>query len=314
MYSSKNEKSLNQLNDGLSIDNEINDEIINLKVNLLPNDIYEPIFFNYYNNMVEIENISDEKNLKQEYNKISDEIMPIYQELIKKEEIHKVKVNLFLILKMKCRYKNEYKDIIFNKYIECKRLIIQKYEVKDNKIQFGPKEYCFTLKNNNKFHYLGKIIEYNKGKLLIFNREIMTEKKFKKKNNNISNLDDEEKDYKNPKKCKKTKKSINSDDLNIEKGNHMIVGNLSTISLNTKKDNKSISQINKNSDLNISSISETSDNEINGEKFFDEKYRYIYLFYKKEIYGVYSSHPPIVLNKKEKIDLKESLNSLLKDN
>ena len=58
-------------------------------------------------------------------------------------------------------------------------------------------------------------------------------------------------------------------------------------------------------------MSEKSDKEIEGIKFFDENYRYIYKNYSKEIGGLFYSHPIINLNTKEKKDIIPSLYLLL---
>ena len=80
-----------------------------------------------------------------------------------------------------------------------------------------------------------------------------------------------------------------------------------------KNDNKSLNQINPETDSNLSKLSDTSDKEIRGEKYFDDKNRYIYSFYQREIDGVYTSFPQIKLKTKKQVNLMESLDSLLKD-
>ena len=64
-------------------------------------------------------------------------------EIDNKEQINETKVNLFLILYNGCDYKDEYKEIIINRYIKAKRLIIQNYWIIEGKIKFGKKKYRY---------------------------------------------------------------------------------------------------------------------------------------------------------------------------
>ena len=60
-----------------------------------------------------------------------------------KEQINEVKVNLFFILYNGCDYNDEYKEVIIDRYIKTKRLIIQDYSIKDDKIELGKKQYRY---------------------------------------------------------------------------------------------------------------------------------------------------------------------------
>ena len=69
-----------------------------------------------------------------------------------KEQINEVKVNLFFILYNGCDYNDEYKEVIIDRYIKTKRLIIQDYSIKDDKIELGKKQYRYIKivnKNDN---------------------------------------------------------------------------------------------------------------------------------------------------------------------
>ena len=60
-----------------------------------------------------------------------------------KEQIDEIKVNLFFILYSGCNYNDEYKEIIIGRYIKTKRLIIQDYSIKGDKIKLGKKQYRY---------------------------------------------------------------------------------------------------------------------------------------------------------------------------
>lgn len=309
MSSSSIEECQIDLNEDFSNDIEIYHQIMHLKEDLLPNNIYGPIFYKYYNYMEDKDNNSKEtifeKNLSKENNRL-------LQDLEEREQIDEVKINLYLILKKKCKYNGKYEKIIFGKFFEIKRLIIQKYEIRGKEIEFGPKEYCFIPKENFIIRYKGKKIEFGKNKMKIDEKEILNEKNFQKIHN-LSNLDKEEKEYNQAKKLRKKSKN-NFSDINAENDKIKKYSGLSIGALSNRNDNNSLSQFPINIDidlnLNFSKISETSDNEIIGNKFFDEKNRYIYNFYRKEIDGVYTSHSDIILNTKNKVDLINSLDSL----
>ena len=89
---------------------QYNNNIGQLKENLLPNNIKEPIFFNLYKHltMEEIE-IPNQDNIDIQNNENDLET----EENIKKEEqIDEIKFKLFLILYNECDYNDEFKELI----------------------------------------------------------------------------------------------------------------------------------------------------------------------------------------------------------
>ena len=129
-----------QLNNNFPYKIELYERINQLKEDLLPKYISVSNILNYYNNKEDIDEYPEKKNFNP---KISEELKPFYDKLQNEEQIDEVKVNLYFILKMKCEYKGEYNGIIFGKYIQAKRLIIQGYEIKGDLIEFGPKRILF---------------------------------------------------------------------------------------------------------------------------------------------------------------------------
>ena len=120
--------------------------------------------------------------------------------------------------------------------------------------------------------------------------ETFTEKEFKIMNKKVLNFDEEKNIFKKAKSQKSNKKY---------KSNSY---NKSNETQNDK--NKALSQITPEENENLSKISETSDNEINGHIFFDKNNRYIFKAdYSKEIDGIFSKHKKIKLNKKGELDL-----------
>ena len=307
------------LNENLPDELNMTQRINYLKERLFSNNIYEPIFLNYYKTK-EGKNNFPEKNTAEI--QLDDGLKKYYEELQEKEQIDDIKINLFFILKLKCDYNNEYNNILFQRYVKAKRLVIQHYSLKDDKIKFGPKEYSFIPVNNKDgdvFMYKGKKIEFIKkdknGKkeyMIIDNKEIMTEKIFHQKYSYIKNLYDEEKEYKEAKCLSKNIKPDKNDknDININKKKGNLFESKSDQLSEIKVNNKALSQIMPEPGLNYSSLSETSEKEIEGLKFFDENYRYIYKYYNKEIDGLYYSHPIINLNTKERKDLMLSLDHI----
>ena len=62
----------------------------------------------------------------------------------KKEQIDKIKFNLFLAITSKCKpAKIEYEDILKERYLRAKRLVIQDIEISGGIINYGPKKYVF---------------------------------------------------------------------------------------------------------------------------------------------------------------------------
>ena len=120
------------------IDDE--DNIMTLKANLIINNIKRPNF-DYYK-------ILKWKNLKMKYWAIlAKKKVLLEAETINgiddKEQIDEIKINLFFILYSGCNYNDEYKEIIIGRYIKTKRLIIQDYSIKGDKIKLGKKQYRY---------------------------------------------------------------------------------------------------------------------------------------------------------------------------
>ena len=116
------------------------DNIMRLKANLIINNIKRPNF-DYYK-------ILKWKNLKMKYWAIlAKKKVLLEAETINgiddKEQIDEIKVNLFFILYSGCNYNDEYKEIIIGRYIKTKRLIIQDYSIKNDKIKLGKKQYRY---------------------------------------------------------------------------------------------------------------------------------------------------------------------------
>ena len=162
-YSSEDDENI--VNENFHEEFNMDQRINYLKWRLFSNNIYEPIFLYYYKTMEEENNVT-EKNTAEI--KMDNGLKKYYEELKEKEQIDDIKINLFFILKLKCDYNDEFPDIIFQRYIKAKRLVIQQYSLKDNKIKFGPKEYSYipvNNKNGDVFMYKGKKIEFiNKDK------------------------------------------------------------------------------------------------------------------------------------------------------
>ena len=94
MSSSSIEEHQFDLNEVFSNEIENHDQIMHLKEDLLPNNIYEPIFFKYYNYMEDKVNNFKETNSEK---KFSPENNPLYKDLEEREQLDKVKINLYLI-------------------------------------------------------------------------------------------------------------------------------------------------------------------------------------------------------------------------
>lgn len=340
MSSSSRDKYEIEINKSFEDDLENYRQIIRLKENLLPYNIKFPIFFNYYNQlkMEEKEKNQETKdnifpvsletkreansNIENEINRVPCEVNKVFvtdKNLQKEEQINEVKINLFFILKLKCNYNNEYEKMISNNYIKSKRLVIQNYDINNNKIKFHEKDYCFIPVFNkeadiftfgeNKINFIRKNDKTSQMK--INDKIIMTEKEFQKKNQNVTNLKEEEKEYKTAKSSRKNNKSSISE---MDRANSINTinnnDNVNTKTADNKKYEKPLSQTTPKINDNNSNLSETSDKEIDGLKFFDEKNRYIYKYYSKQIDGIYTDHELIKLNKKGNIELLKSLDLL----
>jgi len=173
-------------------------------------------------------------------------------------------------------------------YVKAKRLIIQSYQISNNLISFGKKNYCFipqfSKSKDITFNYDAHTIKLENDKSIykMYGKDkIFTEKKFKKMNQKVLNFDEEKDTFK---KAKSQKSNKNSNK------NKKYESNSDNKSNETQKDkNKALSQITPEENENLSKISETSDNEINGHIFFDKNNRYIYKAdYSKEFDGIFS--------------------------
>ena len=106
---------------------------------------------------------------------------------------------------------------------------------------------------------------------------------------------------------KKNKSDINDNNLNNN-------DNKRDKSKSVKKQNKALSQNTPKENDNYSKIKDRSDNEIDGDIFFDNNSRYIFKSdYTKEIDGIFTEHKTIKLNKEREIDLFKSLDNLIEN-
>ena len=303
------------LYDDINFDEEIQSckAIEELKEDLLPYYLDEPIFFNYYKYLA-MENIEKKFENDNENNYETD------KKLQKEEQIDKIKFRCFLMLYLECNYNGQYEGMICNNYIKAKRLIIQQYKLKDhNIIEFDKKNYCFIpqftkAQKGIVFNYNGQSFEVTydkkKSKMSAKSNQIITKNEFAKKNN-IKNLYEEIRNFRKAKSQikseKKNKRDIN--DINLNNSD-----NKSNNSKDIKKQNKALSQNAPKENDNYSKITDRSDNEIDGDIFFDNNNRYIFKSdYSKEIDGIFTEHKTIKLNKEREIDLFKSLDSLIEN-
>ena len=195
------DNSTNKVFESMDIDfhDLINDEIaiISLKENLIRNNIKDP-FFDYYKYLKMTTSENNIPNKASEDNKLISKNETI-SEIDNKEQINETKVNLFFILYNGCDYKDEYKEIIINRYIKAKRLIIQNYWIKEGKIQFGKKQYrymkIFNKQNNISFTDGSDVIIVDKTSkkiIMTLNKEnLLSESEFISKNKNVKNIKDD---------------------------------------------------------------------------------------------------------------------------
>ena len=132
------------------IDND-EDNIMRLKENLIANNIKEPNFY-YYKllKMIKPENEISSNYSEKKKNALKTEKL---SGIIESEQIDETKINLFFVLYNGCDYNDEYKEIIIDRNIKAKRLIIQDYSIKNEKIELGKKQYRYkkilSEKDNN---------------------------------------------------------------------------------------------------------------------------------------------------------------------
>ena len=297
------------------IDND-EDNIMRLKENLIANNIKEPNF--YYYKLLKItkpenetlSNYSEKKKNALETEKLSG--------IIESEQIDETKINLFFVLYNGCDYNDEYKEIIIDRNIKAKRLIIQDYSIKNEKIELGKKQYrykkIFNEKENNICFNDGQnkiIVEKQKEKkgskretIMILNRnELLSEKKFMAKNPTVKNI----KDDLTLLNSKSGNKSQSVKNTNIKTNDNSSKESVNNIEYNT---------ISMPSHENITNTSESkefddSEKEVRGERFYSENKRYIFTdIYSKEIDGVFTENNQINLEK-SKIDIMTGLGDLI---
>ena len=297
------------------IDND-EDNIMRLKENLIANNIKEPNF--YYYKLLKItkpENETSSNYSEKKKNALKTEKL---SGIIESEQIDETKINLFFVLYNGCDYNDEYKGIIFDRNIKAKRLIIQDYSIKNEKIELGKKQYRYkkilSEKDNN--------ICFNDGQDTISVKK-QKEKKGAKRET-IMFLNDNillsERDFmaKNP-----TVKNIKDDLtlLNSKSGNKSQSVKNTNIKTNDNSSKESINNIEYNtismpSHEHLTNTSESkefddSEKEVRGERFYSENKRYIFTdIYLKEIDGVFTKNNQINLEK-SKIDIMTGLDNLL---
>ena len=291
------------------------DNIMRLKANLIINNIKRPNF-DYYkilkkrNHENEIlSDFAEKKNMSLEAETIS--------RIDDKEQINEVKVNLFFILYNGCDYNDEYKEVIIDRYIKTKRLIIQDYSIKDDKIELGKKQYRYIkiVNKNDNLCFNDEldeiIVDQKKDKkdtkkeirMRLNGKKLLSENEFTDQHKNITNIKDDLilLNSKSGKKSLSVKnKKIKMDDISSKEG-------INIIEFNT---------ISKHSNDNLTNSSapkelDDSEKEVKGERFYSENKRYIFIdLYSKEIDGIFTIHNKIYLGEAKK-DLKEGLKDLL---
>ena len=291
------------------------DNIMRLKANLIINNIKRPNF-DYYKILKKrnpeneiLSDFAEKKNMSLEVETIS--------RIDDKEQINEVKVNLFFILYNGCDYNDEYKEVIIDRYIKTKRLIIQDYSIKDDKIELGKKQYRYIkiVNKNDNLCFNDEldeiIVDQKKDKkdtkkeirMRLNGKKLLSENEFTDQHKNITNIKDDLLllNSKSGKKSLSVKnKKIKMDDISSKEGINIIEFN--TISKHSN-DNLTNSSVSKELD--------DSEKEVKGERFYSENKRYIFIdIYSKEIDGIFTIHNKIYLGEAKK-DLKEGLKDLL---
>ena len=297
------------------IDND-EDNIMRLKENLIANNIKEPNFY-YYKllKMTKSENETLSNYSEKKKNALKTEKL---SGINKSEQIDETKINLFFVLYNGCDYNDEYKEIIFDRNIKAKRLIIQDYSIKNEKIELGKKQYRYkkilSEKDNNICFNDGQdTISVKKQKekkgakretIMILNRnELLSEKKFMAKNPTVKNI----KDDLTLLNSKSGNKSQSVKNTNIKTNDNSSKESVNNIEYNT---------ISMPSHENLTNTSESkefddSEKEVRGERFYSENKRYIFTdIYSKEIDGVFTENNQINLEK-SKIDIMTGLGDLI---
>ena len=291
------------------------DNIMRLKANLIINNIKRPNF-DYYKILKKrnpeneiLSDFAEKKNMSLEAETISG--------IDDKEQINEVKVNLFFILYNGCDYNDEYKEVIIDRYIKTKRLIIQDYSIKGDKIELGKKQYRYIkiVSKNDNLCFNDEldeiIVDQKKDKkdtkkeirMRLNGKKLLSENEFTDQHKNITNIKDDLilLNSKSGKKSLSVKnKKIKMDDISSKEGINIIEFN--TISKHSN-DNLTNSSVSKELD--------DSEKEVKGERFYSENKRYIFIdLYSKEIDGIFTIHNKIYLGEAKK-DLKKGLEDLL---
>ena len=297
------------------IDND-EDNIMRLKENLIANNIKEPNFY-YYKllKMIKPENEISSNYSEKKKNALKTEKM---SKIIESEQIDETKINLFFVLYNGCDYNDEYKEIIIDRNIKSKRLIIQDYSIKNEKIELGKKQYryikIFNEKENNICFNDGQneiIVAKQKEKkgakretiMFLNEEELLSEKKFMAKNPTVKNI----KDDLTLLNSKSGNKSQSVKNTNIKTNDNSSKESVNNIEYNT---------ISMPSHENLTNTSESkefddSEKEVRGERFYSENKRYIFTdIYSKEIDGVFTKNNQINLEK-SKIDIMTGLGDLI---
>ena len=296
------------------IDND-EDNIMRLKENLIANNIKEPNFY-YYKllKMIKPENEISSNYSEKKKNALKTEKL---SRIIESEQIDETKINLFFVLYNGCDYNDEYKEIIIDRNIKAKRLIIQDYSIKNEKIELGKKQYrykkIFNEKENNIFFNDGpdtisvKKQKEKKGKretiMFLNEEELLSEKKFMAKNPTVKNI----KDDLTLLNSKSGNKSQSVKNTNIKTNDNSSKESVNNIEYNT---------ISMPSHEHLTNTSESkefddSEKEVRGERFYSENKRYIFTdIYSKEIDGVFTENNQINLEK-SKIDIMTGLGDLI---
>ena len=296
------------------IDND-EDNIMRLKENLIANNIKEPNFY-YYKllKMIKPENEISSNYSEKKKNALKTEKL---SRIIESEQIDETKINLFFVLYNGCDYNDEYKEIIIDRNIKAKRLIIQDYSIKNEKIELGKKQYrykkIFNEKENNICFNDGQneiIVEKQKEKkgkretiMFLNEEELLSEKKFMAKNPTVKNI----KDDLTLLNSKSGNKSQSVKNTNIKTNDNSSKESVNNIEYNT---------ISMPSHEHLTNTSESkefddSEKEVRGERFYSENKRYIFTdIYLKEIDGVFTKNNQINLEK-SKIDIMTGLGDLI---
>lgn len=232
------------------------------------------------------------------------------------EQIDEIKTIFFFILYLNCDYNDEYSQVISERYIKVKRLVIQNYFIINNIIKFGKKKYMYIPLNipDRKISFVDDknqiVIEKNKKdiKMSINGTKILNEKEFIKQKKDLKNVNDIK--YKNNDKSQSV--SVKSESNEITSNNS---SDQKTVSL-TDTDNKSLAEEKTeilSTKTNSSKLDDSENEIINGFRFYDENKRYIFKEnYEKEIDGIFTTHDEIDLNKNE-TNIYDGLNELLYD-